>query len=299
MKTALFIALGIFAASYLLIWFPAIARKWRTSRTHTPTLRDGFIGLITNFFDTLGIGSYAPTTSFFKLWGLVPDEQIPGTLNVGHTIPTIIQAFIFIAVVKVDVTTLVLMIAASAIGAWLGAGVVSRWSRRKVQVGMGVALLIMAVLFLGKQLDWMPGGGDQLGLTGVKLAIAVAGNMLLGALMTLGIGLYAPCMVIIFLLGMDARAAYPIMMGSCAFLMPVGSARFIREDTYNLKSALGLAIGGIPGVLIAAFVVKELPLYWVRWLVVVVVAYTALMMLRSAMVERTSAAAIPAAASGD
>jgi uncharacterized membrane protein YfcA len=249
-------------------------------------LRDGFIGLITNFFDTLGIGSYATTTSFFKLWGLVPDEQIPGTLNVGHTIPSILQAFIYIAVVQVDVVTLILMISASVVGAWLGAGIVAKWPRRYIQIGMGTALLAMAAIFLATQLKLMPGGGDQLGLTGVKLALAVAGNMVLGALMTLGIGLYAPCMMIIFLMGMAPKAAFPIMMGSCAFLMPVGSARFVKENSYNLKSALGLAIGGIPGVLVAAFIVKDLPLYWVRWLVIVVVVYAAIMMLRSAIIER-------------
>src|SRR5580693_5062208 len=107
MKTALFIALGIFAATYLVIWIMDIRERRDRPR---PDLRDGFIGLITNFFDTLGIGSYAPTTSFFKLWKLVPDEQIPGTLNVGHTIPTLVQAFIYMAVVEVDVTTLALML---------------------------------------------------------------------------------------------------------------------------------------------------------------------------------------------
>jgi uncharacterized membrane protein YfcA len=284
MRTGLFIALGVFAAFYLAVWVPDIAKKWRA--TGPPGFRDGFIGLITNFFDTLGIGSYAPTTSFFKLWRLVPDEQIPGTLNVGHTIPTLIEAFIFIAVVQVDPVTLVGMIAAAALGAWLGAGVVSRWSRRKVQIGMGTALLVMAVLFLAKQLDWMPPGGGELGLTGSKLVFAVAANFVLGALMTLGIGMYAPCMMLIALLGMNPKAAFPIMMGSCAFLMPVGSARFVKENSYNLKSALGLAIGGIPGVLVAAYIVKELPLRWVVWLVIVVVLYTAIMMLRSAVMER-------------
>jgi uncharacterized membrane protein YfcA len=284
MKTALFIALGVFTVAYLIIWLPDIAKK--RSATATPGLRDGFIGLITNFFDTLGIGSYATTTSFFKLWGLVPDEQIPGTLNVGHTIPSILQAFIYIAVVQVDVVTLILMISASVVGAWLGAGIVAKWPRRYIQIGMGTALLAMAAIFLATQLKLMPGGGDQLGLTGVKLALAVAGNMVLGALMTLGIGLYAPCMMIIFLMGMAPKAAFPIMMGSCAFLMPVGSARFVKENSYNLKSALGLAIGGIPGVLVAAFIVKDLPLYWVRWLVIVVVVYAAIMMLRSAIIER-------------
>lgn len=293
MKTALFIALGIVAATFLAIWIADIRsrRDWPV-----PGLRDGFIGLITNFFDTLGIGSYAPTTSFFKLWGTVPDEQIPGTLNVGHTVPTVIEAFIFISVIHVDVTTLTLMLTAAALGAWLGAGVVAALPRRKIQVGMGIALLAMAGFFLARQLQWMPGGGELLGLTGVKLALAVGVNVVLGALMTLGIGMYAPCMILVSLMGMDPKAAYPIMMGSCAFLLPTCGVRFIRKERYNLKAALGLAIGGIPGVLAAAFIVKELPLDWVRWLVIVVVVYTAIMMLRSAKAERSCAATVASGA---
>jgi uncharacterized membrane protein YfcA len=253
-------------------------------------LRDGAIGLVTNFFDTLGIGSYATTTSFFKLWRVVRDEQIPGTLNVGHTLPSVLQAFIYIAVIEVDVTTLALMIGASVVGSWLGAGVVARWPRRKIQIGMGLALLATSGIMLMSQLHLLPGGGDLLGITGVKLAAAVAANAVFGALMTLGIGLYAPCMMVVYLMGMNPKAAFPIMMGSCAFLMPVGSVRFIREKSYNLKSALGLAIGGIPGVLLAAFLVRSLPLGAVRWLVVAVVVYTALMMLRSAAIEQSRAA---------
>ena len=257
----------------------------------TPDWRDGAIGFVTNFFDTLGIGSFAPTTSFFKLWKLVPDEQIPGTMNVGHTIPTLVEAFIYIAVVNVDLKTLVLMIGASVAGAWFGAGIVAKWPRRWIQIGMGLALLVMAAIFLMTQLKLMPGGGDALGLDGVKLGLAVVANAMLGALMTLGIGMYGPCMILISLLGMNPKAAFPIMMGSCAFLMPVGSARFIREKRYNLKAALGLTLGGIPGVLIAAYIVREMSLDIVRWLVIVVVVYTAAMMLRSAVVERRRAAA--------
>jgi uncharacterized membrane protein YfcA len=290
MKTALFTALGVFAAIYVGIWALSVIRARR--KPETPGWRDGAIGLVTNFFDTLGIGSYATTTSFFKLWRLVPDEQIPGTLNVGHTLPTVLQAFIYIAIVQVDVTTLALMIGASVVGAWLGAGVVSRWPRRKIQIGMGLALLAASGIMLMTQLRLLPGGGDLLGLAGVKLAVAVAANAVLGALMTLGIGLYAPCMMVIYLLGMNPKAAFPIMMGSCAFLMPVGSARFIRQGSYNLKSALGLAIGGVPGVLLAAFLVRSLPLGAVRWLVVAVVVYTAITMLRSAAIERNRAPAV-------
>ena len=254
-----------------------------------PTLLDAAVGLVTNFFDTLGIGSFATTSSLFKLWGLVRDEQIPGTLNVGHTFPSILQAFIYIAVVQVDVVTLAVMIAASVMGAWLGAGAVSRWPRRKVQIGMGIALLTAATVLLMTQLRLIPGGGDRLGLAGVRLLAAVAGYSVLGALMTMGIGLYAPCMMLVSLLGMDPRAAFPIMMGSCAFLMPVGSVRFIRRESYSLKAALGLMLGGIPGVLLAAFLVKSLPLGAIRWLVMAVVVYTAAMMLRSAALERRRA----------
>jgi uncharacterized membrane protein YfcA len=284
MKIALLVALGIFTASFVVIWAASILRSKKN--IDQPSLVDGFVGLITNFFDTLGIGSYATTTSLFKILKLCPDERIPGTLNVGHTLPSVLQAFIYITVVQVDLTTLALMIGGSVVGAWLGAGVVARLPRRKIQIGMGAALLVMAGIFLATQLKLLPGGGNALGVTGGKLAIAISANVVLGALMTLGIGLYGPCMVVICLLGMDPKAAFPIMMGSCAFLMPVGSARFIREGSYNLKAALGLTIGGIPGVLVAAYIVKSMSLDAVRWLVIVVVVYTAAMMLRSAAVER-------------
>ena len=285
MKAALFAVLAILTATFALIWIAAIASARRKHRWR-PAWLDAAVGLVTNFLDTLGIGSFATTSSLFKLWGLVRDEQIPGTLNVGHTAPSILQAFIYIAVVQVDVVTLAMMIAASVLGAWLGAGAVSRWPRRKVQIGMGITLLTAAAILLMTQLQLIPGGGDRLGLTGVKLAAAVAANCVLGALMTLGIGLYAPCMMLVSLLGMNPRAAFPIMMGSCAFLMPVGSMQFIRRESYSLKAALGLTLGGVPGVLLAAFLVKSLPLGAIRWLVIAVVVYTAAMMLRSAALER-------------
>ncbi len=218
------------------MWLAAVLREHR--KGSTPDWRDGAIGFVTNFFDTLGIGSFAPTTSFFKLWKLVPDEQIPGTLNVGHTIPTLVEAFIYIAVVNVDLTTLILMIGAQVAGAWSGAGIVAKWPRRWIQIGMGLALLVMAGIFLMTQLKLMPGGGDALGLDGTKLGLAVVANAMLGALMTLGIGMYGPCMILISLLGMDPKAAFPIMMGSCAFLMPVGSA-FIREKALQPESRPG------------------------------------------------------------
>lgn len=297
MKTALFIGLAIFALGYLIVWIQQARHSLQTPRKPGPI--DIGIGFFANFFDTLGVGSFATTSSLYKLGGLVRDEDIPGTLNVGHTAATIAEAFIYVALVQVDVVTLILMIAAATVGAWLGAGAVSAWPRRKVQIGMGSVLLAAAIIIVVRQMQWVPGGGQATELTGIKLVIGLVGNALLGALMTLGIGLFAPCMILIALLGMSPITAFPIMMGSCAFLMPVGSIRFIRAGKYNLKAALGLAIGGVPGVLLAAYIVKSLPLTAVNWLVVCVVTYTAVMMLRSAHRERQAPEMLAAEASGD
>jgi len=247
-----------------------------------PTLLQTVIGFVTAFLDTLGIGSFATTTSVYKLRNLVPVKLIPGTLNVGHALPTIAQAYIYTRMVPVDSTTLMLMIAASMAGSWLGAGVVIQWPRRKIQIGMGLALLAAATLMLLKALGYLPTGGATLGLSGVRLAAGLAGNFVLGVLMMLGIGLYAPCMILVYLLGMTPTAAFPIMMGSCAFLMPFSSIRFVRSQTYHKQAALGLALGGFPAAVIAAKLVTWLPPGAVVWLVVVVVVYTAINMLATA-----------------
>ena len=299
---ALLIGLVGLTVVYVGGWVKGATAAVRSRKGDDPASTGGFpnvtqigIGAVTNFLDTLGIGSFATTTAAFRFLRIVPDRVIPGTLNVGHTLPTVAQALIFTTVIPVDVLTLVSMIAAAVAGAWFGAGIVARWPKRKVQIGMGGALLAAAVFFMMRQMGLFPEGAAEIGVRGTKLALAVGGNFLLGALMTLGIGLYAPCMILVSLLGMSERTAFPIMMGSCAFLMPVASLRFIRERSYSLRAALGLAAGGIPGVLLAAYIVKELSLYWVRWLVIVVVIYTAVTMLYSAMTERDEPAPKPKA----
>jgi len=276
--------LWIIGIGFAIFWGVAVARRRELT---WPTLLGGAVGFVTNFFDTLGIGSFAPTTSLFKFFRMTPDEKIPGTLNVGHALPTIVEALIYITVIGVDPITLVLLIAASVVGAWLGAGMVARWPRRNVQIGMGGALAVAAIVFLLQNLHELPAGGNALGLSGWLLVTGVAINFCLGALMTIGIGLYAPAIIMISLLGMNPRGAFPIMMGSCAFLMPIASVRFVKLDAYAFKAAIGLTIGGIPGVVIAAYIVKSMPLEAVKWLVIAIVAYAAFTMLRSAYLERT------------
>ena len=290
--TALLAALGAVAAVFVTGWGRMIRRSGQ--RLDWPNPLQIGVGAFTNFFDTLGIGSYATTTTLFRFFRMVDDRVIPGTLNVGHALPTFVQTFIYTQIIPVDVLTLFSMIGASILGSWLGAGVVARWPRRTVQIGMGIALLVAAGLMFMTQMKLFPGGGDALGVSGIKFVIAIAGNFMLGALMTLGIGLYAPCMILISLLGMNPKTAFPIMMGSCAFLMPTCGIRFIREGSYSLPAAVGLAIGGIPGVLLAAYIVKELSLDMVRWLVITVVVYTAISMLLAARREVSAELATPA-----
>ena len=296
--TALLVALGVLTAVFVGTWSRIVVAVKRepggaaspATDARVPTPLSLGVGGVTNFLDTLGIGSFATTTALFRFFKMVPDRIIPGTLNSGHTLPTIVQAFFYIAVIPVDVVTLVSMIAAAVAGAYLGAGIVARWSKRKVQIGMGAALLAAAIFFTMRNLGLFPAGSAEIGVTGVKLVIAIAGNFMLGALMSLGIGLYAPCMILVSLLGMSETTAFPIMMGSCAFLMPVGSLKFIKERAYSLRVALGLALGGIPGVIIAAKIVKSLNLVTVRWLVIVVVLYTAITMLYAAFGAKDSTA---------
>jgi uncharacterized membrane protein YfcA len=278
------------------LWFSALL--WRVGwpamppsaveparQTGKPSWRQVSIGAFTNFFDTLGIGSFATTTSLFRWRGAVPDRVIPGTLNVGHALPTVVQALIYVAVIEVDFRTLVAMIASAVLGAFLGAGVVARWPERTVRLGMGLALVVAGLLMLARLLELLPAGGDEKGLSLGWLGVGVLGNFALGALMTMGIGLYAPCMILVSLLGMSPKVAFPIMMGSCAFLMPIASLRFMQRGSYAPRAALGLTLGGVPAVLVAAYIVKELPLDAVRWLVLVVVAYTATSLLRAALQE--------------
>jgi uncharacterized membrane protein YfcA len=292
-KVLLLASLIVIVVFYALFWFVTARRQREAAGERgalTPRPITMGISFIANFFDTLGIGSYATTTSMFRFWNVVRDEKIPGTLNVGYVLPTVVQALIYITIVEVEFLTLVAIIAAAVAGAWLGAGIVAGFHRRQVQIGMGFALLGAATLMLLSLTGIGPEPGTALGVTGAKLGLAIVISAVLGAFMMLGIGYYAPCLIMISLIGMNPTAAFPIMMGACAFLMPVGSLQFIRKQSYDLRAAIGLMVGGPLAVVIAAYLVVSLPLYYVRWGVVVVVVYTAIGMLRAAAHERAAAA---------
>jgi uncharacterized membrane protein YfcA len=286
-RSILLLVLTGMSAVFVVRWIGAIGtinrREGDPRQFRWPRLVQLAVGSVTNFFDTLGIGSFATTTTAFRMLHLVPDERIPGTMIVGHALPATMQALIFIAVVAVDPTLLLSMVAASVLGGWLGAGMVSRLPRRPIQMGMGVALLAAALFMTIGQLGWFPSGGTAAGLPFPALALAVALNFVLGALLMLGLGNYGPCLVLLSILGMDPRAAFPIMMSTGALVIMVGGLKFMNTGRYDVRAALGLALGGIPAVLVAGLIVKSLPLAILRWLVVVVVTYAAGGILRSAL----------------
>lgn len=278
-KIVLFSALGVCSAVFAVQWL-RLARD--PQRRERPTLSDIGIGLLCNFLDGLGIGSYAPTTALYKFRGRPADELIPGTLNVGSVAVGLVETIVFVTVIAVDPKLLVAMVASATAGAWLGAGVVSRMRRRPIQLFMGAALLIAAVTFVMGNLGAFPLGGTARGLAGWAFAAAVTANFIFGALNTIGIGWYAPSMVVLALLGLTPVAAFPIMMASGGIMLPVAGLRFLRTGRFAWGAALGMTVGGTIGVLIAVFIVKSLPLYALRWFVAAVVAYAAVVMLRSA-----------------
>ena len=312
-KTTLFVLLGAVGVAFIGFWAFELLRASRSGGERVaPNLWELFVGFVTDFLDTLGIGSFATTTALYRARRTIDDRLLPGTLNIGHTLPTILQAYFFITAVEVEIKTLVAMIVAAVLGSLLGAPIVARWPRRPVQIGMGLALLALCTVLIFRQMSAPESleyaglrsvatfvrehigstqGGSATGLSGGAFVFGVCANLVLGALMTIGVGLYGPCLVLVSLLGMNPAAGFPIMMGSCAFLMPLASIPFIRQQSYSPRAALGLTLAGLPAVWIAAKLVVSLKLYWVQWLVAVVVIYTAITLLRAAAREKNKEAA--------
>lgn len=286
MTLAIWITLVILTVLFIIVLSKDFIKHQKVLE-NISIVKTAIIGFVVNFFDVLGIGAFAPQTALLKFTKQTEDRVLPGTLNVANTVPVLIQALIFIQIVEVEPVTLLAMLLSATAGAVLGAGIVSKLPVRKIQLTMGFALLITAFFMLSGQMEWLQGGGEAIGLTGWKLALAIGANFILGAFMTVGIGLYAPCMALVYALGMSPLVAFPIMMGSCAFLMPPASAKFIKEGAYNRKAAVSMAIPGIVAVLIAAFVVKSLPVDTLRWVVIVVIIYTSFIMFRSALKRRS------------
>lgn len=268
--------------------FTVVLVRSAISKRVKPSAEGMVLGAITNFFDTLGIGSFAPTMAWFKFRNLVPDRLIPSTMLVGHSIPSIQQAFIFLILLGllVDPVLIVGCSIALMLGGLAGVPLVTRTKVWMIQLIVGIALLIAAILYTMSNLKLMPAGGVASSLPLELTVIAIAANFILGILLNYGIGHYAPSLVMLSLMGLDPRLAFPIMATGGALTIAGAGTRHVLLGNVNLKIALGIVIGGIPAVFLAAFIVKEMPLEMLRWLVAVVVLYASAVMFRAAFVGR-------------
>ncbi len=275
------LALAILGFAVILLRAAVARRAW-------PTAEGVVLGAITNFFDTLGIGSFAPTTAWFKFRKLVPDRLIPPTMLVGHGLPTMAESVIFLILlgVMVDPVLLVGCTISVLMGGLLGAPLVAKTRVWVIQSVVAIALLIGAAVYALTNLHMMPGGGTAGGLPLGLTIVAIAANFVFGILLNFGVGNYAPTLVMFSLMGMDPRLVFPIMAGGASLTVAGAGARHIAIGQIDLRIALGITLGGIPAVLVAAFIVKSMPLETLRWLVFVVVLYAAAVMARAAWLGR-------------
>lgn len=241
------------------------------------------IGFVVNFFDALGIGSFAPTVAAYNAFKLVEDKKVPGTLNAGVAIPVICEALLFLTAVEVELTTLVPMVGCGIVGAVVGTRIANKVSDRIITLTLSIGLFVAAVLMLCSKFGWLPVGGEAIGLHGVKLVIACAANFILGITLCFGIGNYAPCMCVVYLLGMSPLVSFPIMMCSGATVSPTTGLMNIKAGNINRVAVLGMTVGGVIGVVIAVYIVKSMPLAVLQWLVIVVVFYSSVTMFIRSM----------------
>jgi uncharacterized membrane protein YfcA len=271
-----------------ILFFTIVLVRSAIAKRATPNREAMALGSVVAFFDTLGIGSFAPTTAWFKFRKMVPDRLIPPTMLVGLTPPVMVESIIFLMKLGVKVDPVLLFGSAIAVllGGLLGAPLVARARVWIVPLTVAVGLILAAIAYAMTNLDLMPGGGTAAGLPPALTIISIVASFGFGVLLNFGVGNYAPTLVFLSLMGMDPRLCFPVMAGGAALMGAGAGAKHIQIGQIDLKVVLGLAIGGIPGVLIAAYLVVTMPLVVLRWLVIVVVVYAAAVMFRASLLGR-------------
>ena len=283
MLIALLVPLGL----GILVYAVVLARAAIAARAR-PNVEALGLGAVVNFFDTLGIGSFAPTAAWFKFRKMVPDRLIPPTMIAGLTPPVMVESIIFLVLLGVFVDSVLLFGAAIAtmLGGLVGAPLVARARVWIVQLVVGIGLALAAAAYAMTNLGLFPGGGTATGLSTLPMIAAITASFGFGLLANFGVGNYAPTLVMLSLMGMDPRLCFPIMAAGGSLMGAGASVRHVAIGQIDLRIVLGLAIGGIPAVLVAALIVKSMPLEVLRWLVFVVVVYAAAVMFRAAMIGR-------------
>ncbi len=291
------VAILVPLALAILVYVTILVRSAIADRAK-PRIEAIVLGAVVSFFDTLGIGSFAPTTAWLKFRKLVPDRLIPPTMIVGLTPPAMTESVIFLILLGVRVDPVLLFGCAIAVllGGLVGAPLVAKARVWSVQLTVAVGLLLAAIAYAMTNLHLFPGGGTASSLPLALTIIAIAANFGIGILLNFGVGNYAPTLVMLSLMGMDPRLCFPIMAAGASLMGAGSSVRHIQIGQIDLRVVIGLALGGIPAVLVAAFIVKTMPLELLRWLVIVVVLYAAAVMARAALLGRREQKNEPATA---
>jgi uncharacterized membrane protein YfcA len=252
-------------------------RKFGFEKENTNSIITGLIGGIAYFLDTLGIGSYAISTALLRLFKQIQYKNLPGTLNVTSVLPVFLEAFIFISIIDIDCITITCMVIATCIGSWMGVYFVRNMLEQHICLIMSIALLITAGILILKQFHIIPTDYiGTIGLTGSKLIIAILASVFIGILISAGIGSYAPFLALALMLGLNVRAAFPIMMSSNALASCFASIKFISIGTYDRKASLSMTIVALFGVFMASYIVKTIPLNALTWIAIVVISYTSI-----------------------
>lgn len=271
-----------------ILFFTFFLARAAIAERATPKLEAILLGGVVSFFDTLGIGSFAPTTAWLKFRRMVPDRLIPPTMLVGLTPPAMAESVIFLILLGVQVDPVLLFGCAMAVllGGLVGAPLVAQCRVWIVQTVVAIGLILAAIAYAMTNLHMFPGGGTASSLPLTLTILAIAANFAFGVLLNFGVGNYAPTLVTLSLMGMDPRLVFPIMAAGAAVTGAGACVRHIQMGKMDLKVVVGLGLGGIPAVLVAAFIVKTMPLELLRWLVIVVVLYAAAIMIRAAHAGR-------------
>ena len=290
MLAALLVPLGL-----AIVFFTVMLARAAIADRATPKPEAILLGAVVSFFDTLGIGSFAPTTAWMKFRRMVPDRLLPPTMLVGLTPPAMAESVIFLILLGVKVDPVLLFGCAIAVllGGLVGAPLVAQARVWVVQLVVAVGLVLAAIAYAMTNLHLFPGGGTAATLPMGLTIAAIAANFAFGVLLNFGVGNYAPTLVTLSLMGMDPRLVFPIMAAGAAVMGAGACVRHIQMGKMDLRVVVGLAIGGVPAVLVAAFIVKTMPLELLRWLVIVVVLYAAAVMAHAAMLGRRAGPLTP------
>ena len=281
--TIVIILLWIFAAPLIIIMSrDYLKRKREGTLSNNSIVVSAIAGFIGNFLDALGIGSFAVITPILRMSKNIDDRVLPGTLNAGCAVAVAIQGTVWMSDIGIETPTLVASLVCSIIGGFIGAFWVTRLDRNKVRIVMGCAFVVVAFIMLSKQLGFFPNvGGDANGFTGMKLLAFALLMGLFAALMNAGIDMYAPAMALCALMGLNLAYAFPLAAGGCCAMMPTAGIRSIMVDAIDTKVAMWMFLGSIPGTLIAALIVKSMPLTVLTWLVICVLLYTSVSLIQA------------------